>query len=135
MTSTAAHVQHVDFVYIPVKDFEASRRFYTEVLGLEQSKEYGKMPGGEFETGNLTLQILQADAFQLEFNRSPNPIAFRVEDVHKAREALEAEGIEFRGDTIDSGVCHMAIFEDPDGHVLMFHNRYAPADARPPGVE
>ena len=34
-------------------------------------------------------------------------------------------------DTIDSGVCHMAPFADPDGNALMFHHRYAPADAGP----
>jgi hypothetical protein len=32
--------------------------------------------------------------------------------------------VTFRGDTIDSGVCHQAIFEDPDGNVLDIHHRY-----------
>jgi len=30
---------------------------------------------------------------------------------------------------IDSGVCHWAIFEDPDGNMLILHHRYAPPDA------
>jgi hypothetical protein len=42
------------------------------------------------------------------------------------RAALEAKGVRFFGDTIDTGVCHMAIFEDPDGNQLMLHRRYAP---------
>jgi hypothetical protein len=32
---------------------------------------------------------------------------------------------------MDSGVCHMAHFRDPDGNALMLHHRYAPKDARP----
>jgi hypothetical protein len=27
---------------------------------------------------------------------------------------------------VDSGVCHQAIFEDPDGNFLDLHHRYAP---------
>jgi len=75
MTTTPIRITGVDFVYVPVSDFDRAKRFYGEVLGLPQSKQYGKMPGGEFETGTLTLQILQADAFGQQFNRNPNPIA------------------------------------------------------------
>jgi hypothetical protein len=36
--------------------------------------------------------------------------------------------VEFVGDTVDAGVCHMAFFNDPDGNVLILHRRYsAPA--------
>ena len=59
------------------------------------------------------------------------PIALHVDDVAEAREDLEAKGVTFGGDTIDSGVCHMAHFRDPDGNVLMLHPRYAPKDAKP----
>lgn len=30
------------------------------------------------------------------------------------------------GETLDSGVCHQAFFADPDGNLLILHNRYAP---------
>jgi len=40
---------------------------------------------------------------------------------------LEAKGVEFSGETFDTGVCHMALFRDPDGNDLMLHHRYAPA--------
>src|SRR4051812_10350785 len=127
-------VTGVDFAYIPTTNFEAAKEFYGGVLGLEQSKSYGARPGGEFETGNLTLQIIQAEAFGLEFNRNPNPIALHVEDVEAARKELEGKGVTFMADTMDSGVCHMAFFADPDGNALMFHNRYAPPEALPPGA-
>ena len=57
------------------------------------------------------------------------PLAFHVEDVEAARAELESKGVEFFGDIIDSGVCFMANFRDPDGNALMLHNRYAPNQA------
>jgi class 3 adenylate cyclase len=52
----------------------------------------------------------------------------RVADVAEARRELEGRGVEFAGDTFDTGVCHMAPFSDPDGNALMLHRRYAPED-------
>ncbi len=118
----------VDFLTVFVKDYPAAKRFYGEVLGLENSAEYGKTPGGEFETGNLTLQVMDAAAIGREFEPRPHPLALHVDDVEASRAELEQEGVAFLGETIDSGVCLMAIFADPDGNVLMLHNRYAPKD-------
>jgi catechol 2,3-dioxygenase-like lactoylglutathione lyase family enzyme len=118
----------VDFVYVPTRDFAAAEHFYETVLGLPRVAKYGSHPGGEFETGNLTIQVLEAEAFGLEFTPSRNPIALHVEDIEAARLELESRGVTFSGE-IDSGVCHMAHFQDPDGNQLMLHNRYAPKPA------
>jgi predicted enzyme related to lactoylglutathione lyase len=71
---------------------------------------------------------MQPDAFGMEFSASLQPIAFQVENVADSRAKLEAKGVEFMADTIDSGVCHMAFFKDPDGNQLELHQRYAPKD-------
>jgi predicted enzyme related to lactoylglutathione lyase len=131
MSDNGSLVQGVDFICVPTQDWEKARDFYENVLGLPFSKQWGDMPAGEFETGSLTIAVMQTDAFGLEFSPHKVPIALHVDDVEAARAKLEAEGIEFRGDTIDSGVCLQAIFQDPDGNMLDFHHRYAPADARP----
>ena len=119
-------VEGADFAAIFVTDYPRAVEFYRGILGLEQSQEYGRIPGGEFETGNLTLQILDSAAVGREFAPNGSPIALRVDDVEAARAELEAQGVEFLGETIDSGVCHMAHFKDPDGNVLILHHRYAP---------
>ena len=116
----------VDFITGPTRDFDKASEFYGETLGLERSKRWGKMPAGEFETGSLTIAIMQSDAFGIEFQRHSHPIALHVDDVAAAREELEAKGVTFAADTMDSGVCHMAHFSDPDGNSLMLHARYAP---------
>jgi predicted enzyme related to lactoylglutathione lyase len=89
------------------------------------------MPAREFESGNLTIAVMQSDAFGQQFAPHTHPIALHVDDVETARSELEEQGVRFVADTIDSGVCHMAIFADPDGNMLMLHHRYAPADAPP----
>ena len=124
-------VTGTDFVCVPTQDFASASEFYENVLGLERSKQWGDMPGLEFETGNLTLAVMQSDAFGLEFKPHSLPIAFQVDDVAAARAELEDKGVTFAADTMDSGVCHMAHFRDPDGNVLMLHHRYAPKDQRP----
>ena len=118
----------VDFATVLVTDYPRATEFYGGTLGLEHSADYGKIPGGEFETGNLTLQVLDAAAVGQDFKPSTHPIAFHVEDVEAARAELEAKGVSFLADTLDSGVCHMAPFADPAGNVLMLHHRYAPRD-------
>jgi predicted enzyme related to lactoylglutathione lyase len=69
---------------------------------------------------------MQNDAFGMEFAKSNAPIALQVDDVEAARARLEEQGVGFMADTIDSGVCHMAYFADPDGNPLILHHRYAP---------
>jgi predicted enzyme related to lactoylglutathione lyase len=130
MTETQ-FVNGVDFVNIFTQDIEKAEAFYGGVLELPVGKRYGKMPGVEFETGNLTLAVMQCDAFGVDFSVSHQGIALHVADVDTARAKLEAAGVEFIAPTMDSGVCHMAFFKDPDGNALVLHNRYAPPNARP----
>src|SRR3954465_832802 len=124
------NISGVDFIAVPTQDFEKADEFYGDVLGLERSKQWGNMPAREFETGSLTIAVMQSDAFGIEFQRHSHPIALQVDDVEAARGELEAKGVTFAADTMDSGVCHMAHFHDPDGNALMFHHRYAPKDAK-----
>ena len=124
--ATPTTVTGVDFVTVFVRDYPAAQKFYGELLGLEHSVDYEKIPAGEYETGSLTLQVLDAASVGQEFKPSGSPIALHVGDVEAARAELESKGVEFQGETVDSGVCHMAFFRDPDGNVLMFHHRYAP---------
>jgi predicted enzyme related to lactoylglutathione lyase len=119
-------VTGVDFITVPTQDFDKAAEFYGDVLGLERSKQWGSRPAQEFETGTLTIAVMQSDAFGLEFEPHSHPIALHVDDVASARAELESKGVTFIGDIIDSGVCHMAPFQDPDGNSLMLHHRYAP---------
>ena len=123
---SATTVTGVDFLTVFVKDYPAAQKFYSETLGLEHSVDYEKIPAGEYETGNLTLQIMDAASVGQEFKPSGNPVALHVDDVEAARTELESKGVEFLGETLDTGVCHMAPFSDPAGNAFLLHKRYAP---------
>jgi catechol 2,3-dioxygenase-like lactoylglutathione lyase family enzyme len=128
MTTAAPVITGVDFVTVPTTDIAAAKEFYGNVLGLPCSVEYERVPGAEFETGSLTLQVIDAAAIGREFRPHAFPIALHVEDFEAARAELESRGVSFVH-TLDSGVCHMAIFEDPDGNSLLLHHRYSPRGA------
>jgi predicted enzyme related to lactoylglutathione lyase len=127
MTSETPLITGTDFITVATEDIDRAVSFYGGVLGLQQSKQWGQMPAFEFETGNLTIALMQADAFGLEFQANNTPIEFHVDDFEAARAELESRGVEFRGETLDSGVCWQAFFADPDGNALAIHHRYAPA--------
>jgi catechol 2,3-dioxygenase-like lactoylglutathione lyase family enzyme len=119
-------VSGVDFVVVATEDIGRSEAFYRDVLELEFGKRWGNMPGVEYETGSLTLALMESKAFGMDFQANAvQPIAFRVDDVAERRAQLEAKGVAFRGDILDSGVCHQAFFTDPDGNALILHHRYA----------
>jgi len=121
-------VEHVDFISVPVSDMERSVAWYRHTLGVPQTGE-GSFP--EFKLGDNTfLYLVDPTALGGQFT-TPNTsgIALRVADVAEARSELEAKGVVFAADTYDTGVCHMAIFADPDGNQLMLHRRYAPVES------
>ena len=112
-----------DFVAVPSQDAERSRRFYAETLGLHPD-EHAQF---EFWAGETCLGIWEPGQFGMDFAPQKNAhLALHVDDVAKARAELEAKGVTFLGNTLDTGVCHMAFFTDPDGNDLMLHSRYAP---------
>jgi predicted enzyme related to lactoylglutathione lyase len=119
-------VTGTDFITVATKDINAAEKFYVEVLGLPLSRRWGQMPAAEFETGTLTIAVMQSEAFGMEFQANNHPIALRVDDVATAQAELESRGVEFGGEILDSGVCHQAFFKDPDGNRLALHHRYAP---------
>jgi catechol 2,3-dioxygenase-like lactoylglutathione lyase family enzyme len=120
-------VERTDFVSVPVRDVERATRFYRDTLGLEQVSE-GGWP--EFQLGeNVSLYLIDPTNIGQEFSAPHTAhIALRVPDVAETRTELEGRGVEFDGETLDTGVCHMAFFRDPDGNQLMLHRRYAPRD-------
>jgi len=126
MSTQTTLIKGTDFITVGTTDFNRAIEFYGNVLGLPESKRWGNMPGVEFETGNLTIAIMESKAFGLEFKPHAHPIEFHVDDVEAARSELESRGIEFQGDILDSGVCHQTFFADPDGNALAIHHRYAP---------
>ena len=126
MTAGKGLIGGVDFVMMPTRDFAKAVAFYGETLGLKRSVHNPDRGFAEFETDNLTVGIVMPSKMGFEHHVNENPVALHVDDVGAVRTLLEGRGVAFRGDTLDTGVCHMAFFADPDGNALMLHHRYAP---------
>jgi catechol 2,3-dioxygenase-like lactoylglutathione lyase family enzyme len=121
-------VERTDFISVPVTDIERSKKFYGETLGLPV---VGAGGWPEYQLGeNISVYLIDPTNIGQDFTAPHSAhIALRVPDVHEARRGLEAKGVEFHGDILDTGVCHMAFFSDPDGNALMLHRRYAPKES------
>jgi catechol 2,3-dioxygenase-like lactoylglutathione lyase family enzyme len=118
-------INKLDFIGIPSEDPARSRAFYVDTLGLRPD-EHGD---SEFWLGDTCFSIWEPARMGREFQPQKNAhLALHVDDVAAAKAELEGKGVEFTGDVFDTGVCHMAIFTDPDGNDLMLHHRYAPYD-------
>ena len=115
-------VEQVDFITIPTRDVKRSVEFYRDVLGIPESK----YKGAEAETPNVTLSFWNPEEDGEEFQPNVAGFALRVADVAEARRELEAKNVQFFGDTVDTTVCHMGFFRDPDGNTVILHKRYAP---------
>jgi catechol 2,3-dioxygenase-like lactoylglutathione lyase family enzyme len=118
-------VERTDFISVPVTEMGRATSFYRDTLGLEQVSE-GGFP--EFQLGeNMSIYLMQMESVGSSFSGPHTAhVALRVPDVEQSRRELEGNGVEFQGETLDTGVCHMAFFRDPDGNQLMLHRRYAP---------
>jgi catechol 2,3-dioxygenase-like lactoylglutathione lyase family enzyme len=130
--TTSSVVTGVDFITVATSDLTAAREFYGTTLGLPCSAQWRESDplGAEFETGSLTLALVDSAALGIEFRPHNHPIALHVDDVEAARAELESRGVSFGAETLDSGVCHMAHFADPDANALMLHHRHAPRGVR-----
>jgi len=126
-TEAPTVVTGVDFVSIPTQDLERAVEFYGSTLGLPRSMYKPERNFAEFETGAVTLSVVNPEKMGIgDFRPNANHLALHVEDVAAARATLEERGVTFMGDTFDTGVCRMAFFADPDGNLMMLHHRYAP---------
>src|SRR5438067_6624404 len=119
MATTEQLVTGVDFVPFSTQDLDKAAEFYGETLGLRRSVYLPERQYAEFETGNVTLSIVVGEAMGIGHHVHRTALALRVDDVAAARVELEELGVEFHGDNLDTGVCHMAFFADPDGNALM----------------
>jgi catechol 2,3-dioxygenase-like lactoylglutathione lyase family enzyme len=125
-TDAGIEVERVDFVSVLTQDIPRAKQFYGQTLGLPVETEGEN--DLEFTLGQVTLDVFNPTSVGQPFAPSPAGIAIRVADVAAARAALEAKGVVFDGETVNTGVCHFAFFKDPDGNALMLHRRYAPVD-------
>jgi DNA-binding CsgD family transcriptional regulator/catechol 2,3-dioxygenase-like lactoylglutathione lyase family enzyme len=109
-----------------VRDVEAARHWYGEVLGLTHLYSFGDL--AFFDCGGVRLFLSQAEA--------PGPesiLYFRVDDIRLSHTALESAGVAFLNAPHmihrheDGTEEWMAFFNDPEGRPLAIMSQVRPA--------
>jgi catechol 2,3-dioxygenase-like lactoylglutathione lyase family enzyme len=121
-------ITRIDFVPLPTQDAGRATAFYRDTLGLQESAHTIGRRHSEFDLGGTTLSVWDPTSAGREFHANTNAVALHTDDVAAMREELEGKGVMFFGPILDTGVCHMAFFADPDGNPLMLHGRHVPRD-------
>jgi catechol 2,3-dioxygenase-like lactoylglutathione lyase family enzyme len=121
-------IQHVGLV---VADLGRSRRFYADVLGLEEVPHPPNFTfdGAWFRFGGTEIHLL-SDAHATGGAGQPHPgagadrgmthhLAFEVDDLGGACARLAEHGVGLEGGPMPRGDGYEQVFfRDPDGHVL-----------------
>ena len=117
-------ITKLDFVAVPSTDWKRSRAFYVDTLGLRPD-EAGRRRSSGWATRVSGSGSRRRSAWSSRRRGTRTSRSTSTTSRPRAPQ-LEAKGVEFPGETFDTGVCHMAFFQDPDGNDLMLHHRYLP---------
>ena len=114
-------ITDIAFVAVAVSDIERARKFYEEVVGLRPTSAATSVPWVEYEVGAVTIGVGSHPNWKP--SRDGTSIAFETDDIDATIAAMKERGAIFDMDKIETPVCWMAIFRDPDGNKLLVHKR------------
>ena len=115
------HIRGTDFVMFLVSDLTRAVGFYRDVLGLRCEIESAEYQWAEFDCGNVTLSLKGSAV--ADGTEAGGRIALAVDNVYKAYEELRQRGVHVEGTPVDSGFCVALEVCDPDGNVVILHQR------------
>ena len=114
----------IHHVAIIASNYEASKYFYVEILGLEIIRESYR---SERDSYKLDLRLGESEIELFSFSNSPmrpsypeacglRHLCFKTEDIEASVKYLNEKGIETQEIRIDEYTNHRFVFfEDPDG--------------------
>jgi len=114
-------ITSIAFTVYPVADMARARRFYEKVLGLTVSSNF-RDEWVEYDLGDSTFAITTTD-----MGHPPGAkgavVAFEVVDLDLFVKTLKERSVTFVMDSLETPVCRMAVFCDPDGNHITIHKR------------
>jgi predicted enzyme related to lactoylglutathione lyase len=112
-------VRAIDFVVVNISDMARSVSFYRDTLGVDFPLWEDTPRWHEFQTAPVAF-ALREDKGAPGVNAA---IALAVEDVAAAVEELRGKGVRILLEPRESEVCYAAMIQDPDGNLLLLHQR------------
>ena len=114
-------IKEVAFVAIAVTDKDRARKFYQEALELKPSSTGLDGAWVEYDLGTATIGVGCHPAWKP--SRDGTTVAFEVDDMDATIAKLKERGVSFDMEKMETPVCWMAQFRDPDGNKLVIHKR------------
>ena len=118
-------IKEVAFVAIAVSDKERARKFYQETLELKPTTAAMEGAWVEYDLGTTTIGVGCHPDWKP--SRDGTTVAFEVDDIDATIAKLKERGVKFDMDKLETPVCWMAQFRDPDGNKLVVHKRKSSA--------
>jgi len=118
-------VKEFAFVFYPVTDIPATRKFYEGFLGLKTGFEIEFAPGQwwiEFDVAGQALAVSNAMP-----GKSSSALALEVADLDSALAAAKSAGVPIANEVMEFPPCRMFIIKDPAGNEITLHQRKAKA--------
>lgn len=113
-----------DFVSYEVSDIQQSVAFYRDTVGMKLTSDWSEHGFAEFDAAPTTLSLVSApQVMQRPVQVGGGMLWLAVSDVDAALAELKEKGTKVVMDKMDTPVCHMAIFLDPDGNSVGLHHR------------
>ena len=125
-TSGTLHIRELGHVSLFVRDLDAARRFYRDILGLAETGTGKNGRIAFFSAGqrhhDISCELARADGPGPQPKGVPGlyHIAFTVEDIATARRWVESHGLVPFGE-YERGFC----VRDPDGHEIELYTERA----------
>ena len=116
-------IKEVAFIAIAVSEKDKAREFYQETLELKPSRTQMEGAWVEYDLGETTIGVGCHPAWQP--SRDGTTVAFEVDDIDQTIEKLKQRKVRFDIEKMETPVCWMAQFRDPDGNKLVVHKRKA----------
>ncbi len=117
------HLSGPSFITLHVRDVEASRRFYAEVLGFPPSPEV-RPNAAAFSTQPVPLAIRKA---QIDLDAMPQPgygiiLWLKADDSAAVYKHLKERGVTITQELADGPFGKTFTFRDPDGYLLSVYD-------------
>lgn len=127
------HINAIHHIAIICSDYQRSKAFYTEILGMEAIREVYRE-----ERQSYKLDLSLNGTYVIELFSFPSPparvsrpeaaglrhLAFEVDDVEAAIEYLKAKGVSAEPLRVDEYTGKtFTFFSDPDGLPIEFYER------------
>ena len=112
-------IRAIDFVVMNVSDMQRSVAFYRDTLGMDFPIWDDTPNWQEFQSHPVAM-ALRRDVQGAGQNAA---VALAVEDVSAAVEELRERGVTVLSDPREQNVCYGALIQDPDGNLILLHQR------------